>query len=444
MNRPLLKFCAVLFSLLAFGAAATTVCAAPFAADGKSMRLRWKNNVIPVAVSSSLTKQAQGAKSDAEVAALVRRSFANWERVAGVRFEISTVDKQSIGAAGKNGDGVNLITVAQTPENLLLFNGGGEDIAARTQTFYNARGNITEADIVLNPYQQFSVDGGIGTFDLEATLTHEVGHLLGLEHSLIPGATMFEHQGKNGVYGLPAFAPRTLSEDDVAAARTLYGAAKNSAECCGAITGKLSLPNGRAAKDFQVWIEETATGRVNAAGATNGDGVFRLEGVTAGSYSVYAQELGAGKIAGAGFFVGEAEAVRGKITSLSKKLKIAPKTFDLTHIGFNGQMSELAILLNGGKSFAVYVGGRNLDAEKLKVGFNTPNLTVAAGSPTKQDFGSGLTVLSFEVKVNSRTPPGEYSFFLRGAADETAFVAGALTVDGFVNSWNTHAFSVPD
>lgn len=438
MNSKFIKYYCVLLSLAVFSQA---IFAVPFAdGDGKNLRLRWRSGVIPVAVSSSLFKQVQGMKTEADVLAVVKKSLDSWEKIANVRFELSTVEKQSVNTTGKSGDGVNLITIAPTSENLLLFNGGSEQIAARTQTFYNGKGFITEADIVLNPYQQFSVEGAIDTFDLESTLTHEIGHLLGLEHSPVPGATMFEHQGKNGTYGLANFAPRSLSEIDISGIRDLYGAGNTDVDCCGAVFGKLLTSGGRAARDFQIWIEEADTGRVAAGVLTGADGGFRFSGLAAGKYSVYAQELADGKNA-AGRYIGEAEVAKGKTVNFSRKLRSIAKTFGVSNIGFNGQLTELAVPVNGGKSFVIYVGGKNLDIEKLKIGFNSSNLTVVPDSLTKQNFGTEISVITFEVKVNSQILSGEYSFFLRGKNDETAYVTGGLTIDGFVNSWSAYTVS---
>lgn len=407
-----------------------------FADDGETMRLHWKNGIIPIALSSSLTRQNLNIRADSDVLGAVQRSLETWEKAANIKFEMNTADKQSVSPSGKFGDGVSLLTIAQTSENLILFGSDTEAVSARTRIFYNGRGLITEADIVLNPYQQFSTDGSIGTFDLEATLTHEIGHLLGLEHSTIIGATMHAHQGKNGVYNLPGYSSRTLAEDDISGIRALYGAKNTDEECCGSINGKLSLANGKGAKNFQVWAEEIETGRVAAGVITSSEGNFRIEGLSNGEYRLYAQDFGERK--NAAEELGKVDVSKGKITNFANRLKNNAKSFDIQYIGFNGQISELAVPVNGGKSYLIYVGGKNLDAETIKIGFNSPYFSVTPNSITKQDYGSDISVVSFEIKISRRTPAGEYSFFVQNKKEETGFIIGGLTVENFVNPWNSY------
>ncbi len=165
--------------------------------------------------------------------------------------------------------------------------------------FYDSEtGEIVEADIAINPRPlgadgtllQFSTDGTPGTYDLESTLMHEIGHFLGLDHSNVIGSTMQPHQGLNGTYGLPAFTERTLSEDDRSRVLSLYGPTESMKDGMGAIEGKLTnsslggypvpLPGAH------VWVEESGSGRVVASGITSASGNYRIESIPAGQYRV--------------------------------------------------------------------------------------------------------------------------------------------------------------
>ncbi|MGI8789218.1 MAG: matrixin family metalloprotease [Pyrinomonadaceae bacterium] len=410
-----------------------------FADAGEMMRLHWQTKTIPIALSTSLTKPNPYIKSDSDINGAITRSLNAWERAADIKFQVSWTDKQTVSPAGNSGDGVSLITIAPTPENLLLFSSDAGEVSARTRIFFNRRGFITEADIVLNPYEQFSTDGSIGTFDFEATLTHEIGHLLGLEHSTVTGATMHENQGRNGIYNLPAYSPRTLAEDDLAGIRALYGAKNADENCCGSIVGKLTFANGKPAKDAQIWVEDAESGQVAAGVLTNADGNFRLEGLLDGQYQIYVQGFGSNaQKSFSAESLGAVEISRGRTQNISKKLKNGAKNFDVQYVGFNGQISELAVPVNGGKSYLIYVGGKNLDAHNLTINFNSPFLSVTPKSLTNQNYGADISVVSFEIKVEDGIPPGEYSFFVKNKDGETQFAVGGLTVEEFINPWNSY------
>jgi hypothetical protein len=430
------KFFLVLLLLISFNFSAKAY-AWQFADASKTVRLHWKRGKIQIALSTSLNRQNPNILPQSDVEGAVRRSLETWEQAADIKFEIVWTDKQTVSLAGNNGDGVSLITIAQTPENLLLFGNETEEISAQTRTFYNRQGIISEADIALNSYQQFSTDGTIGTYDLEATLTHEIGHLLGLEHSSVMGATMQARQGKNGIYNLSAFASRTLAEDDLTGIRALYGAENSEDNCCGTVLGKITQTKGKIIKKLQVWAEDTDSGRVIGGVLTNADGSFRFEGLKSGSYRFYAQNDPKTDDAAAEE-LGEFEVVKGRATSIIKKLRLAEITFTVQYAGFNGQISDLAVPLNGGKSYLIYIGGKNLDAEKLKIGFNSPYLAIAPGSVVKHDYGSEISVLSFEIKIETDAPTGEYSLFVKSPNGSKQFLVGGLTIENFVNPWNSY------
>ena len=434
MNRSA-KTLLALLAVLVFSIAA--IADVPQSADvSKITDRRWKKAIIPIAFSNSLLKPNPSVRPDSDIQGAIRRSLDAWEAVANIEFQVIWTDKLTISPAGNSGDGTSLVTIAQTNENLLLFSGDAFEVSARTRVFFNRKGEISEADIILNPYQQFSTDGSIGTFDFESTLTHEIGHLIGLEHSSVIGATMNEHQGKNGIFNLASFSSRTLSEDDITQIRAIYGP-KSDDDCCGLIDGKIFLTNGKGAKGLNVWLEESETGRVSVGTKTNVDGSFLFKGLKTDKYRIFAQDS-ANKFAGQD--LGEIEVVRARTTIFLKKISLQMRNFDAEFVGFNGQLSKIAIPINNGKSYLIYLGGKNLNSEDLKIGTTSPFLTVSNRNFTKYDYGKDITVFSFEVKSNVETPVGEYTIYLQNKDGAIDFLTGSLTVEKFLNPWSSGVF----
>ncbi|MCB9549289.1 MAG: matrixin family metalloprotease [Myxococcales bacterium] len=73
---------------------------------------------------------------------------------------------------------------------------------------------VVAAEVLLNDDFRWSIAGPRGTFRVQATATHEIGHALGLAHSADRAATMYWHYDEGGA---------ALGEDDRRGLRFLYG-----------------------------------------------------------------------------------------------------------------------------------------------------------------------------------------------------------------------------
>lgn len=77
-------------------------------------------------------------------------------------------------------------------------------------------GNLVTFDIQINGEVPWSVSGDPNAYDLQAAITHEVGHVLGIEHTEISEAVMFPSTG------MGATGRRDLHFDDRDALEHLY------------------------------------------------------------------------------------------------------------------------------------------------------------------------------------------------------------------------------
>ena len=417
--------------LLTVLAAANLVASPPATtAPGKQeqQHFRWKDRKIKIAISSSLIKQSSNIKTDSDVVGAIRRSLQAWENVADIEFQIENVDKLSVSPSGSTGDGVSLITVAQSAENILFFGSDSQSVSAKTRVFYSRRGFISEADIVLNPFQQFSTDGTFGTFDLQSTLTHEIGHLLGLRHSSVMGAVMSENLAKVGALGFVDLGTRVLSESDVTAVRELYGTGDEKDDCCASISGKLAIPIGKVLKNPRVWAEDAATGRVVGQTDVAADGHYRIGGLSAGTYNLY-WKAKTGSTSSATGELGSVEAKTGEALTFNQKVSVGSASLALDLFGVNSQLGESGVSLESGREQMIYLGGKGLDPKSVEIEFASPFLHVVPSTMVSQDFGDEISVISLFIKVDPDTPSGVYSIFAKSEDGSRSAVVGVIKVN---------------
>ena len=406
---------------------------------------RWLRNPIIVSLSTSFDSPPANIKKDTDVRAAVQRALQSWSDAAGIQFLETTTSNEKV-SPSNDGDGVNLITISAV--NASEFD--ESDTPARTRVFFDSGGAITEADIALNPAVQFSDDGTFGTYDLESTFTHEVGHLLGLTHSAVIGATMQPRQAKNGVYGLPAFTQRSLSAADIAAVRALYSEQSAYSSISGRLTTNIS---GRARSIFgaQMFAEDVSTGGVAASNISSAAGAYRVDGLNAGVYRVFAQPLdgavAADEIGSPQSSVETTPLFRSFIASNkspSQSVNISANTdfklsfFVFPHtpaltpqlIGMNGELSTAPLPLQPGQTVTIYVAGEGVDDVAFNgISISSPLISVVPGSLREGKFETIFPAIGFEINVANSIPVGDYTIRLQTTKGELAFLPGAITID---------------
>ncbi|HEU4767138.1 MAG TPA: matrixin family metalloprotease [Pyrinomonadaceae bacterium] len=405
-------------------------------------RIRWPRRTIEVAFSSSLMTPGTNIKPDSDVAGAARRALARWSSLANINFIVIWSTATSVSPADA-GDGISLITIADTIENE-AFN--SDTTAGRTRVFFDPEtGDIAEADISINPRPraedgteiQFSTDGTPGTYDLEATFTHEIGHLLGLDHSAMLGSTMQGRQAFNGTFGLPALTERTLSEDDRQKLRSLYGPKLK----VGRIEGRLADNRTPGAlvplSGVNVWVENITTGRVIASDVSAEDGSYRLEGLAPGQYRVMVSPRAEDGIASGtqkfrSFEVSNLVTVKSDNASSLNYHLVPPQVSALSPkvVGLNAELSTVPLPLEPGKRVKVYLGGEGVDqVPGTSIAVNSPFFTVDPGTLVREQINAPFPVISVEVQVAANAPFGDYTIRLQSNSGETAFVPGAITID---------------
>jgi hypothetical protein len=410
-----------------------------------SVPIRWASNTVTVYLAASVSAPPANIKAGSDVEGTVRRALRRWSDAANINFDVRSGGPDAVGTSN---DGFNVISVAAANSSFVSAANPG-----RTRVSFDpATGAIAEADVAVNPNQPFSTDGTHGTYDLESTLVHEIGHFIGLDHSGLVGSSMQPRQAQNfnsGSYNLTQTTVRTLSDDDAAAARAIYG--QRTSRAVGSIQGSLNYPFAGA----NVRAENADTGRVVGSAVTRSDGSYRIDQVPPGNYRVIAEYLDepivTGEITGRrGPYanIGDGPAFQtasttasvtaGNTSSAPLAVLILPPSVNVRRHGLNGILHGGPMPVAPGNTYRYYVAGDGVDLiPATEFHLDSPFFVIDPATYRREDnaaFGLPYALVSFDLRVLDNAKYGDYSLRVRRAdTGETAYVAAGVVIDPYTD-----------
>jgi hypothetical protein len=200
-----------------------------------------------------------------DASANIDRAFAQWAAAVDTNVSFANAGVGDKLTAGK--DGRNTISIADE-----LFS--GQRYIALTTNWYDDDGTMREGDIQLDPSTLN------GTYNLQQVVAHEIGHVLGLDHSAVISSVMYPYVAKG--------VATALDSDDRLAITSIYPKPELSVQGA-TLRGRVTGDNGGIFAAQVVAV--SATGEPVATGLTNAQGEFTIESVPAGRYRLYAEPL---------------------------------------------------------------------------------------------------------------------------------------------------------
>ena len=376
--------------------------------------LYWEN---PGSIGIVISSTGSDDLATGEHEPALRLAIEAWNRVGGSAATL--VENTSPAARSRTdwqSDAVHMILFDE--DNSSGYFPQGSATVALTPVQFYSNGRIADADVLFNGVgHQFTTRGEFGAFDVQDVAAHELGHLLGLDHSGVVGATLYPYVSPSVI------EHRSVAVDDE---NGLRANAPEAGASMSTVTGTVLRQADLSAVAGAHVVARDAQGRNAGATLSGNDGTFALRGLAAGSYTLFATPLDAPVSAG----------------NLGGGRTIQTDFQPLDGVGISvgsGASASVGSLLVGADSPVSL--GRNYDDFPLRAerGRATLHVLRGAGMGTGASLASsdpsvtlsniswiGTTSVSFVVNVPADEPTGHVDLELRNGG--LSVLAGAIEI----------------
>lgn len=256
---------------------------------GASIQWNLNNPDTRIVSNGRITYNINSAGSDnlpfSDVENAIMASFQTWEDVPTSSVAFARGPNTSSTSTANDGQ-LQIFWIEDSTSTIDGLNLAGVLAISRLTNYTSGlrTGEILDASLIFNGKEfNWSVNGATNSADIQDIATHEIGHIIGLGHSPIGGATMFPRSliGSKLV--------RSLAEDDRIAVSVAYPVS-GFLNSTGTLRGRVRDNTGR--NIFGAHVVALNTDGVAVSGALSfDDGTYTVQGLPPGSYTVYAEPL---------------------------------------------------------------------------------------------------------------------------------------------------------
>jgi hypothetical protein len=244
---------------------------------GISGPLYWNN---PTNVGIVINSTGSDDITDGSHETAIRMAIQSWNDVSGTTPPL-VENTDPVQQARTDYGNTNIHLVMFDENNTSGWFPSMSGTVAITPLWFFGSGRISDADILFNGRDfNFTTRAEPGAFDVQDVAAHEIGHLLGFDHTGVAGGTMYPYVDPS------VREHRSLSRDEFGGMRNLYGSGPS-----GSITGHVQRSSDSSNVLGAFVVARDSSGRTAGSILTDDDGDFSLEGLDNDVYTVYAVPL---------------------------------------------------------------------------------------------------------------------------------------------------------